>query len=242
MTEVGGLSCAQLREMGAELALGVLPATERANAIAHLQSCPACHEDIRELTLTADRLVGVIPGSEPPVGFESRVLRRLGLSPAHRIRRRVARYRFALPAAAAAAALAFGGVGGWVIGASQHPNPPVVSVPGGTSVGHSLFSAKLVASGRTIGRALISTGPYAWFYMSLDAGGTSIAGKIKCQIERGDGSSVTFGPFTVTAGYGHWDGPYPQSSAPVTGLRLLSADGSVLADAAFVPMYPPLET
>jgi hypothetical protein len=227
--------------MGAELALGVLPACERATAIAHLQSCPACHEDIRELALTADRLVDLVPGSEPPVGFEARALRRLGLSPIRRIRHRVARYRFALPVAAAATALAFGGVGGWVLGASQQPNPPAVTAPA-PSAGHALVSAKLVAAGRTIGRALVSTGPSPWYYVTLDAAGTSIVGKVKCQIERSDGSSVTIGPFAVPTGYGYWDGPYPQGSAPVSAIRLLAEDGTVLAAAAFVPMYPPPET
>ncbi|MFB7668512.1 hypothetical protein ACFC1R_32090 [Kitasatospora sp. NPDC056138] len=241
MNDTGGLSCVQLREMGPELALGVLSACDRATAIAHLQSCPACHEEIRELALTADRLVDLIAGCEPPVGFESRVLKRIGLSPVRRVRRRVARYRFALPAAAAAAALAFGGVGGWVIGASERVGPPAVTAPG-TSAGHALLTAKLVAAGRTVGQALISTGPSPWIYMSLDADGSTLGSKVSCQLERGDGSSVTLGPFAVAKGYGHWDGPYPASSSPVTGIRLLAGNGSVLAAASFVPMYPPSDT
>ncbi|MER6923493.1 hypothetical protein ABT314_31815 [Streptomyces spiralis] len=42
--------CDKLREIGAELALGVLPGRERAGAVAHLERCADCREHIRQLT------------------------------------------------------------------------------------------------------------------------------------------------------------------------------------------------
>lgn len=239
MTDTGGFDCTRLEDSCAELALGVLPACERAEAMAHLQSCPACRQHLRELALTADALVGLVADSEPPIGFEGRVLERLGLSSKRPLWRRVvARYRFALPAAAAAAALAFGGVGGWVIGASQSPSPPAVTAPGANAE-HSLLSAKLVAYRHTIGLALISTGSSPWLYMSLDADdGVPAVHAVKCELQRGDGSTITFGPYQLTNGYGHWDGPYPAGSSPITGIRLLAGNGSLLATATFRPMYP----
>ncbi|MDH6125441.1 hypothetical protein P3T39_002397 [Kitasatospora sp. GP82] len=106
MTDQRGLTCEQLREIGAELALGVLPAEERAGAMDHLERCPACREHVHELVLTADALLDLVPGSEPPVGFEERVLDRLGLSSARPPRHRVPWRRIALAVAAAAAGLA----------------------------------------------------------------------------------------------------------------------------------------
>ncbi|MFF3762754.1 hypothetical protein ACFYYR_01465 [Streptomyces sp. NPDC001922] len=85
------LTCAELRELGAELALGILPGRERAVAIAHLDRCPSCREYIEHLTLAEDGLLGLLPGSEPPVGFEKRVLRRLGMSGARPAGRRTSR-------------------------------------------------------------------------------------------------------------------------------------------------------
>ncbi|MEU1168323.1 zf-HC2 domain-containing protein, partial [Streptomyces sp. NPDC005921] len=62
--------CEKLREVGAELALGVLPGRERAEAVAHLDGCADCREYVRQLTGIGDRLIGLLPDAEPPPGFE----------------------------------------------------------------------------------------------------------------------------------------------------------------------------
>jgi hypothetical protein len=36
-------------------------------------------EDVRQLVLTGEGLLGLLPASEPPAGYEIRVLERLGL-------------------------------------------------------------------------------------------------------------------------------------------------------------------
>jgi hypothetical protein len=85
MNELSGMTCAELAEVAAELALGVLTGRERAVAIAHLDTCDACREDVRQMMGTAERLRGLLPQAEPPAGFETRVLQRLGLpAPADR--------------------------------------------------------------------------------------------------------------------------------------------------------------
>ncbi|GHK04308.1 hypothetical protein ACWEWI_18640 [Streptomyces sp. NPDC003753] len=71
------VTCEKLREIGAELALGVLPARERAGAVAHLDRCADCREYVAQLTLVGDRLIGLLPCGEPPVGFETRVAQAL---------------------------------------------------------------------------------------------------------------------------------------------------------------------
>ncbi|MCW2936629.1 MAG: hypothetical protein JWM19_7591 [Actinomycetia bacterium] len=74
------MDCAGLAEVAAELALGVLTGRERAQAIAHLDRCDACGEDVRQLMATSEGLLALLPESEPPAGFETRVLDRMGLS------------------------------------------------------------------------------------------------------------------------------------------------------------------
>jgi hypothetical protein len=74
------IDCAGLAEAAAELALGVLTGRERAQAIAHLDRCDNCREDVRQLMATSEGLLGLLPESEPPAGFETRVLDRMGLS------------------------------------------------------------------------------------------------------------------------------------------------------------------
>lgn len=73
----GDANCERLREVGPELALGVLPGRERAEAVAHLDRCADCREYVRQLTGVGDRLVGLLPDREPPPGFETRVARLL---------------------------------------------------------------------------------------------------------------------------------------------------------------------
>jgi hypothetical protein len=71
------VTCEKLREIGAELALGVLPGRERAGAVDHLDRCADCREYVAQLTLVGDRLIGLLPCGEPPVGFETRVAQAL---------------------------------------------------------------------------------------------------------------------------------------------------------------------
>jgi anti-sigma factor ChrR (cupin superfamily) len=73
------MTCAELHDVAAELALGALTGRERAAAIAHLEKCRACREDVRQLTAAGGRLLELLPPAGPPVGFEIRVLERLGV-------------------------------------------------------------------------------------------------------------------------------------------------------------------
>jgi anti-sigma-K factor RskA len=83
MSELDGMedmSCDEFAEVAAELALGVLTGRERARALAHLDGCESCREQVRELSMAGDELLALLPPAEPPAGFESRVLERLGLT------------------------------------------------------------------------------------------------------------------------------------------------------------------
>jgi len=80
--EANEMTCAELAEVAAELALGVLTGRERAEAVAHLDRCEGCREDVRQLMATGEGLLALLPEREPPVGFEMRVLDRLGFGSA----------------------------------------------------------------------------------------------------------------------------------------------------------------
>jgi hypothetical protein len=79
MSEQNDMTCTELADVAAELALGVLTGRERAMAVAHLDKCDTCREDVRQLMATGEQLVELLPPAEPPAGFETRVLDRLGL-------------------------------------------------------------------------------------------------------------------------------------------------------------------
>ncbi len=80
MNELNEMGCHEFSDVAAELALGVLTGRERAQALAHLDHCASCREEVRQLTATGEGLLGLLPNVEPPAGFEARVMDRLGLA------------------------------------------------------------------------------------------------------------------------------------------------------------------
>ena len=77
MTEPGAMTCAQVHDVVAELALGVLTGRERAAALGHLEGCRACREEVHQLMVAGGHLLELLPPAGPPAGFETRVLERL---------------------------------------------------------------------------------------------------------------------------------------------------------------------
>ncbi|MFI0811635.1 hypothetical protein [Streptomyces echinatus] len=239
-------TCDTLREVGAELALGVLPGRERAEAVAHLDRCADCREYVRQLTLVGDRLIGLLPDGEPPPGFENRVARGLARQaapagghrrarapgPAHQgLRIRARRARLRLAAAAAAAALAVG-FAGWAVGTAVQditaaPPPAVESEP-------VLVGDMTPAGGGTaVGEIYAHPGSPAWIFVSvaLTGPGTPYTGEVTCLLERGDGTDVRVGTFPVRDGRGHWGAGVDVDLTRFSGARLTSADGTALATA-----------
>jgi anti-sigma-K factor RskA len=94
---VSALSCADVRELAPELALGILSGAERAEVVLHVNGCARCLASVAELTEAADAIPQLAPEAEPPPGFEAGVLHRLGE------RERRTRRRWIAAAAAVAA-------------------------------------------------------------------------------------------------------------------------------------------
>jgi|ERR1700728_2368434 hypothetical protein len=241
MTEVSGMNCAEFGEVAAELALGVLTGRERADALEHLDHCDACRERVRQLTATGEQLLGLLPAAEPPAGFESRVMERLGLAePAqHPVRRRPERERGRagtkrtfgkinsgtrrmLAAAAVVVAVAASVLGGWGLHAATSPSPkPALTT-----------AALLSADHENAGEVFLYNGNPQWMYMSVDLDDSG-NGTVTCQLIGADGRVANVGSFRLSDGYGSWGSPsWVGDGAPV-GARLLAANGTVLATASF---------
>ncbi|MFF1262621.1 anti-sigma factor family protein [Streptomyces sp. NPDC058321] len=241
------VTCEKLREVGAELALGVLPGRERAAAVAHLDRCADCREYIEQLTLVGDGLIGLLPGSEPPGGFETRVTQALTQAAPAREGRSQARgsgiprmglgSRVRLRAVSAAAALVLAvGFGGWAVGTVIQE--ATVGSSRSTENQAGLLEGELTsaqAPKRPTGDIYAHPGSPGWIYMSVNlaAAGTPYSGKVSCILERSDGTRVRVGTFTVHEGYGFWGGPASVDASTLSGARLTSPDGTVLATAHF---------
>jgi hypothetical protein len=63
-------------------------------------------------------------------------------------------------------------------------------------------------------------------------------GTVICQVEGPDGRLTTVGSFQLSGGYGYWGSPDPVTNGQVTGARLITTTGTVLATATF-PAQPP---
>jgi hypothetical protein len=239
MNEPYRMGCDELADVAAELALGVLTGRERAEALAHLDQCPACRENVRQLTTTGEELLELLPAIEPPPGFETRVMDRLGLTtpapvpiPDHGSARRprasrrwstrpAGRTRRLLSAAAVAAAIAVAVLGGWGLHAAT--TAPAAS---------PLSSAALLsATSQRTGTVFLYTGSPRWLYMSVDL--ASGNGTVICQLISRDGQVTTIGSFRLTRGYGSWSSPEPGTAGTPAAARLISPDGTVLATATF---------
>ena len=62
----------------AELAAGVLDRRQEAALLSHLASCSSCTTQFEQLASAAESLLLLVLETEPPDGFESRLLDRLG--------------------------------------------------------------------------------------------------------------------------------------------------------------------
>ncbi|MEV6576768.1 anti-sigma factor [Streptomyces sp. NPDC051582] len=226
------MTCEQLRELDAELALGILAARERARAVAHLDHCPGCREHIEQLALVGDDLLGLVPGTEPPVGFESRVAARLQPPPAPTPapapapgRRWLLRPRVAAVAAALAVACGFGG---WAAGTAIEAAAPASQT---ARAGAQLLQAPLITDGREVGRVFAHPGAKGWVYMSVDL--EKPMPEISCVLDHKDGTMTRLGTFSLADGYGYWVATTDVNATTLTGARLLTPEGSVLASAHF---------
>jgi hypothetical protein len=232
MSEQDSMSCAEFHDSAAELALGVLTGRERAEALAHLDHCEACREHVRQLTMTSEQMLGLLPTAEPPAGFETRVMDRIGLAapapqPLRHRRRRPARGhgfspRRVLAAAAVVVGLLGAALGGWGLHASTAP-----------AESSALRTGALVAASdhETVGHVFVYNGESRWMYMTVDL--ESGNDTVICQLVGPDGHITTVGSFRLADGYGSWGSPAWTNSGPPVGARLVSADGTVIATATF---------
>jgi hypothetical protein len=82
------MGCDQVRELAADLAIGIADGQQRDAALRHAATCPGCRRLVSELSSVVDDLLLLAPSQEPPSGFATRTLARIS-PPA--TRRRAAR-------------------------------------------------------------------------------------------------------------------------------------------------------
>ena len=112
-----------------ELALGDIGEPRRSQLIRHLVDCAQCRSAYDAIAIAVDAVLPAAPEIAPPVGFDQRVLTRIGAvsgGPTEKPQRPVRRRRLVIAAAAAVLAILLGGVvavSQW--GGSDQSDPPL---------------------------------------------------------------------------------------------------------------------
>ncbi len=211
------MSCAEVNEAAAEFALGVLPPDEREMVAAHLERCPACRLEIESMRSVGHQLLDLVPGTEPPLGFDRRVLARI--TPAHHPVRR--RYRM-IATLAAAATIAVATTIGADAAHTTHTTRPPQAV---------LASAVLFQGKQRVGQVDLYRGRPPWVGVTLRS--AAVDGRVTCEMVNYDGTVSDLGSFGLAAGSGSWFAPYPKGASGLEGVRLLDEKGDVVASAEF---------
>jgi len=209
---MSAFTCAQLREVAPELALGVLGGAERAEALEHLASCSRCQVHVAELTEAADVLPLLAEEREPPPGFEARVVASLTVE-----RRRGRRRWYASIAAAVAAATIVSITLVRVIDARSEADPARAAPA-------RLAQAEMVSEA--------DGSPAGWVYV---AGGRNVAlavsygvapGTYDIQVRPRRADPVVIGDVDVVAYRGSWSGTSSVAIAPGDTVSLVSSEGT----------------
>jgi hypothetical protein len=212
-----------LHANAAELALGLLSGGERAEALAHLDGCQSCRTLVEDLSDVADGLLLLAPEHEPPAGFESAVLARVGERPARR------RRRWLLPAVAAVVA-AILGVSGFVAGRQRQGSRLDREYADALKQlgGQALAAATLVDAGGTrAGQLFLYQGRTSWLFVTV--ADPQAAGTYAIELLWEDGHRSRIPGLVVQGGRG--------SLGATTTLRLRDLRGVAVVDSAGTAVY-----
>lgn len=213
---MSSFTCAQLRDVAPELALGVLGGAERGEALTHLAGCSRCQVHVAELTEAADVLPLLAPEHEPPPGFEARVLDGFGAQ-----RRRGRRRWYASMAAAVAAAMIVSITAVRVIDAGSEPT---ASTPTASSAPARLTKADMVSAtdGTPAGSVYVVGGRTVVLTVSY----VMAPGTYGIEVQSEGEAPVVIGDMQVDAYRGTWAGTSDVDIAPGDTVALVSGEGA----------------
>ena len=221
------LTCAAVQSLAAEVALNITSGEERAKVLSHLASCSECRGLVEDMSRTADSLLLLAPQVEPPIGFESRVIARVGRKRRHLSWRWVA-------VAAVLTALCSAGTG-YLVYRSEAPARAeaaqylkLVKALGG----RTLRAAELRSNnGSVVGKVYAYQGRPSWVFVVLqDRDGT---GHFQVELDPVSGDSIRLAGFELKAGRASWATTAAINVDDIQSVNIVDSTGASMYGATF---------
>jgi hypothetical protein len=219
---------AGVQAVAAELALGLLSGPERADALAHLESCPACRTTVEEQADVADRLLLLAPEVDPPAGFETAVLARTAGADGSAAADAAPPRRWWRSRLAVAAVLVFivGAVAGGVVTrnrvGSRLDREYVAALK--ELDGRALAAATLEDSdGQRTGQLFLYEGALSWLFVTVDDPGAQ--GDLAVELRFEAGRTIVVPGLVVRAGRGSLGATVDLRLRDLRGVRIVDGQG-----------------
>jgi hypothetical protein len=239
----GEMGCSRVREVAAELAIGIADGQERAAALRHAATCPNCRRLLAELSVVVDDLLLLAPSQEPPPDFASRTVARILLPAARRRRWRLRPVRRPAPArpswvprlavaASIAAALAVGA--GAVYQGTSADRQLADGYRAVLAQGHGAFFAAAPLRGPTgtLGTVFGYQGRPCWMFATVRLPGPGTQ-RFNVQLVTRDGRHLSAGSAVLGDGHDTWGARIPVDLTNVTQLWFVAASGRTTMVANF---------
>jgi hypothetical protein len=219
------MKCDELRELAPDIALGIADGEQRAEALRHLADCADCRRFIEQLSEVTDELLMLAPVHEPPEGFETRVIGRLGL---RRPRRRSMRRGLLRWAGAPAASAALTAAALVAVFHDDHVTADRYRHTLDTAHGQYFQADKLLdPAGSQAGVTFAYEGKPSWVFVTVDAAHRRAVET--GQLVIADGRRVPLSGFWLNPRDGTWGGAISVPLRKVASVRLLGKNpGDVL--------------
>jgi hypothetical protein len=220
--------CERVRELAAELALGIADGQDRARALDHLAECAGCRAAVERLSAVADELLLIAPAAEPPPGFEARAAETMRPAPARPggFRRRVA-LALAVAAALGVAAVAAGAT--WLALGDDRELADSYRETLAVANGEYFDAAPLeLPGGEQVGYVYGYQGRASWVLALIYDGVKDGTHRVELVARKGE--KLPLGELEVAGGEGSTGAAIPIDYERLTEVRLLDDRGREVAD------------
>jgi hypothetical protein len=213
------MNCEQVREIAPDLAIGIADGQERDAALRHTSTCSDCRGLVADLSSTADELLPLAPEHEPPAGFASRTVARLG-----RLERRRLGVRGLAIAASFALAVAIGAGAVWT--ATSGERRLADSYRDVLSVGQGSFFAAAPLRGQegSEGTVFGYAGQPSWMFATVDLP-TASAQRFEVVLTTRDGRRLSLGSAVLGGSHDTWGASIPVELTAIDQLRFEDGEG-----------------